>query len=85
MTKENGLDFRAIIDIENCNAISIEEAPLRNLHIITHRGTYKDKPVEIKEFIGGPEDILLKVYTFNQYFRTHTDSILDREGTCPTF
>ncbi|KAG9101352.1 hypothetical protein FRC06_003152 [Ceratobasidium sp. 370] len=56
----NGLVQKALVKVERYDGGPVEHAPVQNLHVTTHQGTYNDAPVEIKEYFGGPENQLLE-------------------------
>ncbi|KAG8740164.1 hypothetical protein FRC10_004690 [Ceratobasidium sp. 414] len=56
----NGLVQETHVKTERYDGGPVEQAPVENLHVTTHQGTYKDVPVEIKEYFGGSEDKLLQ-------------------------
>ncbi|KAG8740163.1 hypothetical protein FRC10_004689 [Ceratobasidium sp. 414] len=46
-----GLVRGVILRADRCDGGPAEYAPVQNLHVITHQGTYKGAPVEIKELV----------------------------------
>ncbi|KAG8682176.1 hypothetical protein FRC09_016964, partial [Ceratobasidium sp. 395] len=58
--KGNGLVQKSLVGMKRHDGGPVEHAPVENLHVMTHQGTYKDTPVEIREYFGGPEDELLQ-------------------------
>jgi hypothetical protein len=50
------------MSVKDCRGRPVEEASMESLHITTYQGTYKDTPVEINEYMGGPDDAIIGVY-----------------------
>ncbi|KAG9105664.1 hypothetical protein FRC07_009133 [Ceratobasidium sp. 392] len=67
----NGLVQKGLVRMERYDGGPVEHAPAQHLHVTTHQGVYKDTPVEIKEYFGGPEDqLLLHVKELVNHYQT---------------
>ncbi|KAG9082169.1 hypothetical protein FS749_007064 [Ceratobasidium sp. UAMH 11750] len=73
--KDNGLEYIATLRTYRYDGGPVEHAPVQNLHVTTHKGAYRGKLVEIKEYFGGPEgELLQNIQELVEHHQTFDDN-----------